>query len=354
MRLRVGIDLSPAFVGQTGIARYSRALWERVRDDPTMDARGFAAGRGVRIDDPRVRQVRLPLRGLHAAWTLTSRPRAEQVLGTLDVVHCLDMLPPPSRAPLVMTWHDTFALSGPRYHHPRALRLREQRVQAARRADVVIATCDSLAAEVVEHVGVAPDRIIVTQLGADLPTVPAAPPPVRPPYVLAAGAITPRKGFGVLARALAALGDDAPPLVIVGPDGWNAEQVHRELHEALPPNRITVLGDSSEHLPTLYAQATLVAHPSRAEGFGLVCLEAMAAGAAVVAADIPSVREMSAGTVALVAGGEVEPLAEAMARLLRDEAERRRLGQAARERAASYTWDRTYRHTLAAYQLAAG
>src|SRR5690606_21564774 len=157
---------------------------------------------------------------------------------------CLDMLPAPSHARLVMTWHDTFALPGPQYHHPRALRLRAQRVGAVRQADLVIATCESLAAEVVEHVGIPRERIVVTPLGADLPAPPEGRPlPVEPPFVLAAGAITPRKGFGVLARALARLGDSAPPLVIAGPDGWNAELVHRELQEVLRPDRLVLLGD---------------------------------------------------------------------------------------------------------------
>jgi len=352
--LRVGVDLSPAFVGYTGIARYARTLWGLLSSDPAVRASAFAAGRGVATRDPHVRRIPVPLRVLQGAWRATSFPRAEMLIGAVDVVHSIDLLPAPTRKPLVMTWHDTFALSGPEYHHPHALRLRARRVEAARRAAVVLVTCESLANEVAEHVGLSRERIVVSPLGADLPRASEIPPPVEGPFVLAAGAISPRKGFGLLARALASLGSAAPPLVLAGPDGWNAEAVHRELRDALPPDRLILLGDRYEQMPALYRQATLVVHPSLAEGFGLVCLEAMASGAAVVAADIPSIREMGGGALSLVAPGEMEPLAAAVRWLLDDHESRRQLGEAARARAATYTWARTYERTKVGYERACG
>ena len=83
--------------------------------------------------------------------------------------------------------------------------------------------------------------------------------------------------------------------------------------------------------------ADLVAVPSRYEGFGLPVLEAMAAGVAVVAADATSLPEVLGDAGRLVPVGAVEAWADAISKLLADDGERRRLGEAGRERAGSFT-----------------
>jgi glycosyltransferase involved in cell wall biosynthesis len=130
--------------------------------------------------------------------------------------------------------------------------------------------------------------------------------------------------------------------------------VRRQIFEAISPQRCILLGERYGSMASLYQQATLVCHPSLAEGFGYVCLEAMGAGGAVVAADIPSIREMGEGCVSLVPAGDAEAMAAAIRALLDDEPERRRLGSLARERAGRYTWSHTADQTVAAYRLAVG
>ncbi len=170
--------------------------------------------------------------------------------------------------------------------------------------------------------------------------------------MLAAGALTPRKGFDVLAKAMAKLGPSAPPLFIAGPDGYRADLVKEQIASNIAPARCILLGEMYDSIGALYSQATVVCHPSLDESFGMVCLEAMGAGAAIVAADIPPIREMGDGCVTLVPPGDHEALAEALQRLLSDEDERRRLGALARERAANYTWDETVRRYIQAYRKA--
>ena len=114
------------------------------------------------------------------------------------------------------------------------------------------------------------------------------------PYVLAVGQVTPRKGLDVLAAAAALLGDGCPPRARRRPRlvafSRSAGEDRRTTIGTAACELLGAVDDAT--LASLYRGATLVCHPSRAEGFGLTCLEAMAAGAPLVATDLPSVREI--------------------------------------------------------------
>jgi glycosyltransferase involved in cell wall biosynthesis len=140
-------------------------------------------------------------------------------------------------------------------------------------------------------------------------------------------------------------------LVIVGPDGWQADQVRRDIATSAVVTHLLGRVDEAT-LHTLYRHATLLCHPSIAEGFGMPCLEAMAHGVPVVAADIPSVREMGAGAIRLVPAADPQALAEALALVLGDGDIRAQMTDAGRDRAAQYTWARTVERTVEAYRMA--
>jgi glycosyltransferase involved in cell wall biosynthesis len=95
-----------------------------------------------------------------------------------------------------------------------------------------------------------------------------------------------------------------------------------------------------EELPALYAGARVLLMPSLYEGFGLPCLEAMASGTPVVAANRGALPE-TCGDAALV----VEPEDFAQAAVAAVTTERERLTQAGLARAARFTWERTARET---------
>jgi glycosyltransferase involved in cell wall biosynthesis len=345
--------MTPAFAGITGIARYSRMLWDRLDQRHDVHARGFAVGRKQNWRHVNLIRIPLPVRVMQPLWR-TGRPRVETLLGDVDVFHCIDLIPAPTRKPLVITWHDTFRLPGPEYHSPAALQARTARIAMLAKASVVLTYCEATKRELVEATGYPEDRVMLSAPGFDIPDEPAGKVPVDGPFILAAGALTPRKGFDVLAAAVARLGPEAPPLVIAGPDGWGADVVKRSIAAALPSDRYILLGERYGDIASLYRQATVVAHPSLAEGFGYVCLEAMGAGAAVVAADIPSIREMGEGCVRLVPAGDPDSLADAIASLLADPDERERLGRLGKQQASTYTWDRMADQTVRAYMRAAG
>jgi glycosyltransferase involved in cell wall biosynthesis len=93
----------------------------------------------------------------------------------------------------------------------------------------------------------------------------------------------------------------------------------------------------------------VVAYPSLREGFGLPVLEAMVQGASVVTSASTANAEVAGDAALLVNPLDEDDIAEAIGRLLDDGDLRVRLSEAARARAASYTWSRTAEATASAY-----
>jgi len=142
--------------------------------------------------------------------------------------------------------------------------------------------------------------------------------------------------------------------VIVG--SVQRDQEARALIEASPRReRIHVLGYIPEtDLPAIYSAAGALCFPSLFEGFGLPVLEAMACGTPVVCSDAGALGEV-AGDAAMVVEAENRPrIADALECVLTDERVRSDLTQRGLARAGQYTWDRTARLTLGAYEKACG
>jgi len=100
------------------------------------------------------------------------------------------------------------------------------------------------------------------------------------------------------------------------------------------------------------ASVDIMIHPSTTEAFGNVVLEAMASGLAIVAADAPSSSALidPGRTGILCPPNSAKDFADAITRLIDDAADRRRIGQAAREASEAYSWDAASGAAEAAYQ----
>ncbi len=177
-------------------------------------------------------------------------------------------------------------------------------------------------------------------------------------YILAAGRLIPRKGFRTLVDAFAILRRQALDAVLVivgrGPEE-RAIRSRAAMNRVLPHVRMTgyLPGDDLaalyEHC-AIFALATREEAGGQVEGLGLVFLEAASFGKASIAGKGGGVDEVIADgeTGYLVDGRDAQALASAMTRLLTNADLRARMGEAAKARAATFTWERFARETLEA------
>jgi glycosyltransferase involved in cell wall biosynthesis len=204
-----------------------------------------------------------------------------------------------------------------------------------RRAAAVVCVSGALAEEA-RRLG-AGDLVVIPN-GVELPAEVGE--ETDPPEVLFAGRLSREKGVLELVEATRGMN-----LVVAG-DG--------PLREQVPGAAGFVL---SGELVKLYERAAVVVCPSLREGFGVVCLEAMAHGRPVVASAVGGLLDLvvDGETGLLVPPGDVAALRAAIERLLGDPELRRRLGAAGRRRAAErFSWDAVTRETLELYARYAG
>jgi glycosyltransferase involved in cell wall biosynthesis len=214
-----------------------------------------------------------------------------------------------------------------------------------RRSPLSITTSRYAADRISSCYGVTPNRIRQVPELIDLErwrAQLAAAPPVatETPVLLAVAHMYPRKSLDVLLRAVALLPRRwrhvRLHLVGVGSE-WS--RLHALTKDLDLQDRVTFLGHVSRaRLAAEYQQCVLFCLPSRQEGFGIVYLEAMAAGRAVVACHAAAVPELVEHGVTglLVKPGDAKALAATMTDLLDDPARRAELGAAGTERAARY------------------
>jgi glycosyltransferase involved in cell wall biosynthesis len=169
-------------------------------------------------------------------------------------------------------------------------------------------------------------------------------------FVLCAGTLEPRKNLLRVLEAHAGLSRRVQ-LALVGPRGWEFEPI---LEEARRRESVRVIGQvPDDELAALYQACTVFCYPSLYEGFGLPLLEAMASGAACVSSSVSSLPEVGGNAVVYVDPTDVDEIRGAIERLLDSEQERAALGEQAKRRAASFSWDRTAAETLEALTSAA-
>lgn len=180
--------------------------------------------------------------------------------------------------------------------------------------------------------------------------------------ILTVGGIEPRKGTDHLFRALSRLRRtwvDPPVLAIIGGHSFQDHTPYRDRVLAsmaglgLELGRDVVLVGTvpDDEMPSWYHAADAFAFPSVNEGFGLVVLEAMAAGLPVVLTDLPVFAEyLCFGQDALaVAPGDDAGLAGALTTVAHDEGLRSNLRRRGHEVAARFDWDTTARQHIAIY-----
>jgi glycosyltransferase involved in cell wall biosynthesis len=358
--MRIGIDGRALRAGREprGVAVFlERLLRELVRLHPEDEYSVLVPG-GARTDalPEGVAAVSAagPQRSVHGTGAILRRPRLDRMLGRPELV----WLPAPAPVGLsrdavyVLTVHDLSFVHQPR-DFSAYVRLWHRLARPRRLATgarLVLTDTEHVRGELIEEWGLPAERVRA------VPPGPGRAGAVREgtgaagaePYVLAVGALEPRKLPVLLARAHARARERGlrAGLVFAGDGPLRAE---------LEAGGARVLGYVSDSdLDAAYARALCLACVSREEGFGFTPLEALAAGVPPVVSDLPVFAETVGDAALRVPVGDVEALAEALLRLEHEPELCTRLVDAGRARLRELSWERTARETRAAFEEALG
>ncbi|MGH8884314.1 MAG: glycosyltransferase family 4 protein [Egibacteraceae bacterium] len=173
------------------------------------------------------------------------------------------------------------------------------------------------------------------------------------PLILFVGRLEPRKGVDVLMRAFLRLRASTPRvrLCVVG-EGPGRERYQQMIPSSIRPDAQFVGAVDQAELPRYHASADIFVSPAvGGESFGVVLLEAMAAGLPVVASDIPGYRTVlkDGRQGRLVPPDDAFALAETVSTLLANEKLRLAMGAEGRQTAAEYAWPVIGRRIEAVY-----
>jgi glycosyltransferase involved in cell wall biosynthesis len=364
--MRIGIDCSClAKPERTGVARYCSSFVQELpglldpEDRVVLLYRVSRLRRRrwfVRIEDPRFSVAFLNDR------VLSFHP------GGLDVVHGPDVrLPKIPHVPAVSTIHDLSALeipgiAGERFRRRKAAALED----VSRRASVVLCVSQFTEATFLRRYPAAQGRTRVVPQGIG-PQFRVIDPSrvrgvvqgqgIRAPYLLFVGQVSPRKNLRPLVEAFGRLHAEKPgldlDLVIAGPLHSGADEVLAAAHALPVAGRVRFLGFVEDaDLPAIYSGATAFCFPSKAEGFGMPTIEAMACGCPVVAARAGANATTAGDAALLYDPDDVAGLTAALRRILVRGPERADLIARGRRRAAQFSWGETAKRILESYREA--
>ena len=272
--------------------------------------------------------------------------------------------------PLVVTIHDAipvtyYGVEGPAL----PWRLRQGyrlSIKAAARARLVLTVSQTSRRDLVDHLGIQPERIRVVYNGLEQAPILGEPEAralvaglgITSPYLLYAGSYEPRKNLiGTVTAYRRSLAQrDLPPMVLlVERDSGHREAAMRAISELGVSDRLRFVHSlSDDELTALYRFASLFIYPSYYEGFGFAPLQALAQGVPVIAAKSGSLPEVLGDAVRYVDPAYPDELAAVMVELLDQPAEAAKLAAGGPIQAARYRWDLAAHQTLQAYGAAVG
>jgi phosphatidylinositol alpha-mannosyltransferase len=274
--------------------------------------------------------------------------------GDFDVVHVHEPVAPSlsvlacwvARGPIVATWHSSMQRS-------RALSAGYYLAQTAlEKVSARIAVSENARRTLVDHLGgdavLIPNGVRIDRFAGGYP----ASGNQQPTLVFLGRIDEPRKGLSVLLQAWPLIVERHPEanLVVIGPG-----DIEQALSRVEPRLRggIRMLGriDESRKATQLASADLYVAPNTGGESFGIVLLESMAAGTAVLASDLVAFERVLDGgrAGALFITGDADDLAAKANELLSDSSARRRLEEAGRERVQQFDWAHIARQVEAVY-----
>lgn len=294
-----------------------------------------------------------------------SKPLRTQLASEAFIYHETNFIPASYAGKLVISAHDLSYIRYPEYHpKERVNYLNRELPKALQRADKIIAVSEFSRQELLACFNLDPHKVVTVLNGVDKEFMPRKAEQVQPildkhhiqyhQYILSVCTLEPRKNLSKLLQAFSLLPAKlrrSYPIVLVGGKGWNNQQMLNLAKPLLDAGELIITGYVPQSdLPSLYSGAKIFAYPSLYEGFGLPVLEAMASGVPVVTSNNSCLPEVSAGAALEIDPLSVEKIADALQRLLEDEALANACITKGLARAKLLTWDRCVEETVAVYR----
>lgn len=369
--MRIGIDITPLAKPRSGVPHYCHCLLEHLIPlAPGVEFLGLSTGlepiaSGALPHPIGQRHIPLPTRAMYRVWDVLRRPRADVLLGGVDVFHATNYyLPPVKSARTVVTIHDLAFLARPELCSPKIARIFAKRVPAfMERADAIIACSDSTKRDILQYSNVDAAKVTVVHEAADEDFAPLertralerveAVCGVREPFLLFVSTLEPRKNVAGLLRAFERLAKDVPhTLVLVGAMGWKTGEIVEMLQRPELKERVVHVGFVRERadIAALYSAADAFVFPTLYEGFGLPVLEAMTCGCPVVTSNNTSIPEVAGDAAVFVDAEDEGAIAAAVRHVLEDVALRETLTTRGFEQARKFSWRRCASATLEVYK----
>jgi len=373
-RVRIAIDARPASDAEpTGVGHYTRRILAHLPVAMPSDELVAWHPQAGGSDLPRAPNLtehvsRIPA-VLEPAWRRLEVPRLEGMV-RFDALLATNFLPPPTRSDgVVLVVHDlafeVMPEAGPGFGE----RWRRRFDGWLRRSAAVIVPSSSGRADLLERHRLDDGHVHVIPHGADPFEAPAPDEIERVrgrfgiggPFALFVGGIEPRKNLAALVEAFSRGGDAEHWLVIAGGRTYWAPRGTESLTAqvaALPEGvrrRVVLTGYvADEEKRALLAGATVLAYPSRYEGFGFPVLEGFAAGVPVLTSSVASLPEVAGDAALLVDPNDANAIGDGLVLLFEDAPLRERLVAAGRERLANFSWERAAGATAEVLRGAAG
>lgn len=284
------------------------------------------------------------------------------------VYHEPSLWPLDFSGPTVMTVHDLTHIHYPHTQPKDRLKEIERRLPAAvAHASRILVDSDFIGAELRQQFSLPPEKIVLAPLACSAIFRPREEQELQPRldamglayrrFILSVGTLEPRKNLVLTLKAHARLPSPLRarfPLLIVGMDGWQAEELNGALARAVNAGHVRFAGYlDQDDLACVTAAARIMVFPSLYEGFGLPLLEAMTSGTPVIASDRASLPGVAAAAATYIDPEDEEGLAEQMRRLLEDDAlwaERRSAGLL---RSQAFSWAKCAAITAGVYRQVA-
>ncbi len=315
-------------------------------------------------------QTLLPGRALYYSWKKFAFPPLEWVTGSSDLLHFPNFIARPfNKGKAVVTIHDLSFVRYPQFAEKKNLDYLNHWIpDSVKRASRILVVSEFTKQELIDIYDVPEEKVVVAHNGVRSDFVPvndaARVAALREKYqlpdkfALAVGTLEPRKNYSLLVKAYQVLKKShkkCPPLIFVGPPGWNKEYerlkkmvAEKKLEKSI---RFLFYVDDEDMVP-FYSAATTLLFPSVYEGFGLPVLEAMACGTPVICSNAASLPEVAGSAAITLPPDNPEEWAEALTLFWEDESKQKEMAEKGLVQSKKFTWQQTAEKTLEAYEQA--